>query len=74
MLKVSRTQLFFHKFFNQKQERHRLKKDKVEKRKPGKGDYSDVENEVDSENHGEDSDSDKEAEIWKASPHHGWKD
>jgi hypothetical protein len=44
----------------------------VEKRK-FKGANSDVE-EVDSEDHGEDSDSDKEeAEIWKASLYRVWK-
>ena len=64
--------MFFHKFFNQKQEKRQLKKDKVDKRKSGNRNDSDLGDEVEREEHAEDSDSDKEeAEIWKASPCRG---
>lgn len=67
-------QLFFHKYFNKKNERERAKAAKVDKRKKGKtgpemesGDED--QEDVDASNSGSDEDSeddDGEAEIWKA--------
>ncbi|PVF97457.1 CBF-domain-containing protein [Serendipita vermifera] len=65
---IPASQLFFHKFFNQKNEREQSKKEKIAKRKatkPGEDDEdmggSDVQSSLDSDN----SDA-EEKEIWKA--------
>lgn len=62
---VPANQLFFHKFFNKKREKHDLKKEKIGKRKINQEDESEEESAAKNSDGGSDSDK-EEAEIWKA--------
>lgn len=62
---VPANQLFFHKFFNKKREKHDLKKEKIGKRKINQEDESEEESAAKNSDDGSDSDK-EEAEIWKA--------